>query len=143
MLLLHPYEAEMYQFDLKPAIDETNRKRLDIKPLNCCIPIPQERPSKLYMSSKGYLYCTDAQGRVFKIDLNDKFWRINSRELSARKLRTSTMAFVKNTTKFLTSSLQTFARSIRNYTLSFFASKPIETQILFDDEKELIVVFVK
>lgn len=133
MILLHPYSAEMYQYELRKGIDEIHRKRLDVKSMNCSFALPEECPRKLVQSSKGYLYYSDNKGRIYKIDFNDEFWSIDKKNLSTKRLKASPMAFVKNTGKLILGSLSTFARCVKNYTLSFFASKPVETELLFDE----------
>lgn len=81
MILLHPYEAEMYLYDLKPGIDQAKSKKLDLKPLNYCFPLPDRRPNKLCLASNGYLYTTDNNGKILKIDLKDHLWKIDKKHL--------------------------------------------------------------
>jgi hypothetical protein len=141
LVLLHPYKAEMYQFNFKNSL-EGDEKQLVINYLTS-VPLPEEKPNRLYLSGKGYLYCPDNKGKIYKIDFNAHFWQVNKRELTSKRVKASAMALVKNTTKYLTTSLRSFARSVKDYTLSYFASRPKEAQVLFDEEKEIIVVLMK
>ena len=39
--------------------------------------------------------------------------------------------------------MRIFAKCIKNYTFSFFSTRPVDVQLLFDETKEIIVVFIK
>lgn len=43
------------------------------------------------------------------------------------------MSYLKKSTKNITNLLNNFYRSVNNFSLSFFASKDMDSQLLFDD----------
>ena len=143
MVMLHPFEAQFYHYEIRQNIDGIQKKILKLRTMGFRFPLPEKRPNKFSLSSKGYLYTIDNKGKIYKVDFQDQFWNIDKRELQARTLNISALAFAKNSAKRLANSFASLYRSVKNYSLSFFASKETETQILFDEDKEIIVVFVK